>query len=102
MQFCQTALNVDNELVLRLEFPERPGALLKLLNKMGNRWNITMFHYRNHGAAYGRVFMGLDVPENEKEEFNQFLEELYYRYYYENGNPAYELFLNYNFDSLSV
>lgn len=87
------AEKAKNELVYRFEFPERPGALLLFLNKMGQRWNISMFHYRNHGAAYGRVLVGIQVPEEQEPEFKQFLEELGYPYWEETQNEAYDLFL---------
>ncbi|WP_255561986.1 threonine ammonia-lyase, biosynthetic [Zooshikella harenae] len=87
------ATAVDNEVVYRFEFPERPGALLRFLNKLGQRWNISMFHYRNHGAAYGRVCVGLQVPLNEREQVPSFLEEIGYHYWPESENPAYQLFL---------
>ncbi len=82
-----------NELLYRFEFPERPGALLQFLSEMGSRWNISLFHYRNHGAAYGRVLVGAQVPANQREEFREFLQNLGYTYYEESDNPAYELFL---------
>jgi len=88
------APQVDNERLFRFEFPERPGALLQFLSQLGNRWNISMFHYRNHGAAYGRVFMGLQVPARDKREFKRFLEELNYRYAEETENPVHRLFLS--------
>jgi threonine dehydratase len=82
-----------NERVFRFEFPERPGALLRFLNHMGQQWNISLFHYRNHGAAYGRVLVGMQVPENEYEQLDTFLEEIGYSYWEETNNPAYALFL---------
>ncbi|WP_255344281.1 threonine ammonia-lyase, biosynthetic [Marinobacterium lacunae] len=85
--------SVDNEVVYRFEFPERPGALMKFLNKLGGRWNISMFHYRNHGAAYGRVLVGLQVPAAEHDQVGQFLEEIGYTYFEETDNTAYKLFL---------
>ncbi|WP_027857503.1 threonine ammonia-lyase, biosynthetic [Marinobacterium jannaschii] len=85
--------SVDNEVVYRFEFPERPGALMKFLNKLGGRWNISMFHYRNHGAAYGRVLVGLQVAEAERGQVDTFLDEIGYTYYNETGNAAYKLFL---------
>ncbi len=85
---------VDNELLYRFEFPERPGALLEFLTKMGQDWNISLFHYRNHGAAYGRVLVGVQVPSGGKKQFQAFLEELGYTYQEESDNPAYKLFLN--------
>ncbi|WP_432696926.1 threonine ammonia-lyase, biosynthetic [Marinobacterium sp. YM272] len=85
--------SVANEVVYRFEFPERPGALMKFLNKLGGRWNISMFHYRNHGAAYGRVLVGMQVPEEEHAQVGQFLEEIGYTYFDETENTAYKLFL---------
>ena len=87
------APNVQNEILYRFEFPERPGALMKFLNSMGRNWNITLFHYRNHGADYGRVLVGMQVPPDEKGEFRAFLDQLGYRYWDESDNPAYRLFL---------
>ena len=86
------APQVTDECLYRFEFPERPGALLRFLTHMGNRWNISLFHYRNHGAAYGRVLMGIQVGEHDKEEFHQFLEELGYPSTEESNNLAYRLF----------
>lgn len=85
--------SVKNEVVFRFEFPERPGALMKFLSTLGGRWNISMFHYRNHGAAYGRVLVGMQVPEEEHEQVASFLEEIGYTYYDETHNSAYKLFL---------
>ncbi len=84
---------VKNERIFRFEFPERSGALLELLEAMNDKWNISMFHYRNHGSAYGRVFMGIQVPEYELDLFKEFLNEINYRYFEETDNPAYEKFL---------
>jgi threonine dehydratase len=84
---------VQNELVYRFEFPERPGALMKFLDLLGQRWNISMFHYRNHGAAYGRVLIGIQVPENDKKQFQEFLRLIAYRYWEETDNAAYQTFL---------
>ncbi|MGI2029325.1 threonine ammonia-lyase, biosynthetic [Endozoicomonas acroporae] len=84
---------VTNEQVYRFEFPERPGALLNFLSKLGQPWNITMFHYRNHGAAYGRVAIGLDVPEEEHQHIPEYLDAIGYRYWSENENEAYKAFL---------
>jgi threonine dehydratase len=84
---------VDNELLYRFEFPERPGALMNFLNRMSAGWNISLFHYRNHGADYGRVLVGMQVPPNEMGDFEEFLEQLGYAYWNESGNPAYQLFL---------
>ena len=84
---------VENEVVYSFEFPERPGALLNFLNKLGKRWNISMFHYRNHGAAYGRVAVGLDVPPGERKHVSGFLDEIGYHYSEETNNKAYKAFL---------
>jgi threonine dehydratase len=85
--------SVDNELLYRFEFPERPGALMRFLNSMGRSWNISLFHYRNHGADYGRVLVGMQVPAAEHQDFRAFLDRLGYRYWDETANPAYRLFL---------
>ncbi|HUL40370.1 MAG TPA: threonine ammonia-lyase, biosynthetic [Burkholderiales bacterium] len=87
------ALLADNELLYRFEFPERPGALMKFLNSMRSDWNISLFHYRNHGADYGRVLVGMQVPPQEMAEFRRFLGKLGYAYWDESRNPAYKLFL---------
>ncbi len=82
-----------HELLYRFEFPERPGALLGFLRAMRSDWNISLFHYRNHGADYGRVLVGMQVPRNEMREFTAFLRKLGYPYADETRNPAYRLFL---------
>ncbi len=82
-----------NEVLYRFEFPERPGALMRFLESMSRGWNISLFHYRNHGADYGRVLVGIQVPEKEKPSFQKFLDGLGYRYWDESRNPAYKLFL---------
>jgi threonine dehydratase len=82
-----------DELLYRFEFPERPGALMQFLQHMRSDWNISLFHYRNHGADYGRVLVGIQVPKNEMRQFRSFLRELGYPYADETGNPAYRLFL---------
>jgi threonine dehydratase len=87
------ARDIKNELLYRFEFPDRPGALMKFLNSMSHHWNISLFHYRNHGADYGRVLVGLEVPLEEKVEFKRFLSQLDNRYWDESENPAYKLFL---------
>ncbi|HSQ11173.1 MAG TPA: threonine ammonia-lyase, biosynthetic [Burkholderiaceae bacterium] len=81
------------ELIYRFEFPERPGALMKFLTSMAPGWNISMFHYRNQGADYSRVLVGLQVPASERREFARFLADLGFRHWDETGNPAYRLFL---------
>ena len=83
----------SDEMVLRFEFPERPGALFNFLNKLGGRWNISMFHYRNHGSADGRVVAGLQVPEDERHMVPAALAKIGYPYWDETDNPAYKLFL---------
>jgi len=88
------AKDVQNERLYRFEFPERPGALLRFLTRMGQRWNISLFHYRNHGAAYGRVLAGVQVTDDENEEFQGFLTALGYVFWEETENPAYQLFLS--------
>ncbi|MFQ5470456.1 MAG: threonine ammonia-lyase, biosynthetic [Gammaproteobacteria bacterium] len=85
--------NVENETLFRFEFPERPGALLKFLTCVGQRWNISLFHYRNHGAAYGRVLVGIQVPSNQKKELKSYLGTLGYVYSEETDNPVYSIFL---------
>ena len=87
------APQITNEVVYRFEFPERPGALLKFLTAIGHNWNISLFHYRNHGAAYGRVLAGVQVPPKERKRFESYLDRLGYRYLDETDNPARALFL---------
>jgi threonine dehydratase len=82
-----------NEMLYRFEFPERPGALGRFLTSMRSDWNISLFHYRNHGADYGRVLVGMQVPRREMGEFRAFLKKLGYPYADETRNPAYRLFL---------
>ena len=85
--------NITNERLYRFEFPERPGALLRFLTHLRGQWNISLFHYRNHGSDYGRVLAGFQVPDQELDEFQCFLDSLGYRYGDETNNPAYKLFL---------
>ncbi len=82
-----------DERVFRFEFPERPGALLRFLDAVGERWNISLFHYRNHGSDYGRVCAGIQVPDRELDELQAHLRGLGYTYVDETSNPAYRLFL---------
>jgi len=82
-----------DERLFRFEFPERPGACLEFLSAIGKRWNISLFHYRNHGAAYGRVLCGLQVPKSALNECRRTLDALGYQYWDETANPAYALFL---------
>ena len=83
----------ENEILYRFEFPERPGALMQFLNSMSRGWNISLFHYRNHGADYGRVLVGMQVPPSEKAAFREFLGRLGYPSVEETANPAYRMFL---------
>lgn len=83
----------DNELLYRFEFPERPGALMRFLNTMSPDWNISLFHYRNQGADYGQILIGIQVPPGQKTRFKAFLAEIGYPYWNETDNPAYRLFL---------
>ena len=83
----------ENEILYRFEFPERPGALMKFLNSMSRGWNISLFHYRNHGADYGRVLVGMQVPPSDKAAFHEFLGRLGYPSVEETANPAYRMFL---------
>ncbi|EFA70644.1 threonine ammonia-lyase, biosynthetic [Cylindrospermopsis raciborskii] len=82
-----------HELLYRFEFPERPGALMKFVGSMSPDWNISLFHYRNNGADYGRILVGMQVPPGETQEWRDFLDSLGYRYWEETQNPAYKLFL---------
>ena len=86
-------INVQNERLYLFEFPEKPGALLKFLDSLGGKWSITMFHYRNHGAAFGRVLTGMEVPNSDQPDVIKFFDELGYRYWEDTDNPAYQLFL---------
>ncbi len=81
------------ELLYRFEFPERPGALMNFLTQMSAGWNISLFHYRNHGADYGRVLVGMQVPPGDMGKFKEFLKNLGYAHWDESQNPAYKLFL---------
>ena len=81
------------ELIYRFEFPERPGALMNFLTQMSAGWNISLFHYRNHGADYGRVLVGMQVPPGDMGQFEAFLKNLGYAHWDETNNPVYKLFL---------
>lgn len=87
------SLLAHNELLYRFEFPERPGALMRFVGSMSPDWNISLFHYRNNGADYGRIVVGMQVPPHEMEEWQAFLDTLGDRYWDESQNPAYKLFL---------
>jgi threonine dehydratase len=82
-----------NERLYRFEFPERPGALLKFLRAIGSNWNVSLFHYRNHGSDHGRVLAGIQVPPETRSDFLLHLHELHYPYTEETDNPAYKIFL---------
>ena len=84
---------IRNERLFRFEFPERPGALLDFLDAIGTDWNISLFHYRNHGSDYGRILAGIDVPQDETGELEAHLKELGYPHWEESDNPAYKIFL---------
>ncbi len=88
------AIHASHEILYRFAFPERPGALLHFLNKMGGAWNISLFHYRNHGGDFGRVLVGMQVPPQDQKDFQKFLQTLGYEYAEETPNPAYSLFLS--------
>jgi threonine dehydratase len=86
------------EVVYRFEFPERPGALLGFLDRLAQDWNISMFHYRNHGAAHARVVAGFQVPTGQRKALKQFFdamanEDRVFSQWDETDNPAYQLFL---------
>jgi threonine dehydratase len=85
--------DVENERILRFEFPERPGALLRFLRGMESDWNISLFHYRNYGSEYGRVLMGIQVPPEDDARFAEFLENTGYAYKAEGDNPAFNMFV---------
>ena len=89
-QVCEKGMQ---ELLYRFEFPERPGALMNFLTQMSSGWNISLFHYRNHGADYGRVLVGMQVPPAEMGQFREFLKNLGYAHWDESKNPVYKLFL---------
>ncbi|MDQ5909617.1 MAG: threonine dehydratase [Pseudomonadota bacterium] len=88
------APDLHDEILYRFQFPERPGALLKFLTGMAHDWNISLFHYRNHGSDYGRVLVGIQVPEAERAQFLRYIQELGYPCCAETDNPAYRLFLD--------
>jgi len=83
-----------HELFYRFEFPERPGALMQFVSSMSPDWNISVFHYRNNGADYGRIAVGIQVPPSEMSQWQEFLDNLGYHYWDESNNPAYKLFLD--------
>jgi threonine dehydratase len=85
---------IANERLFRFEFPERPGALIDFLDAIGTIWNISLFHYRNHGSDYGRILAGIDVPQDETDELEAHLADLGYTHWEESDNPAYTMFLS--------
>jgi threonine dehydratase len=87
------APTAEHEILYRFEFPERPGALMRFLDSMSAGWNISLFHYRNHGADHGRVLVGMQVPPRDNAQFGRFLDRLGYDYVDESANPAYRMFL---------
>ncbi len=86
--------SVTNERLYRFEFPERPGALMKFLKNLPQDWNISLFHYRNHGSAYGRVLVGMQIDDKDRRKVGEFLDQLHYPYHEETDNPAYLQFLS--------
>ena len=89
-----SAAQIEDERIFRFEFPERPGALLDFLTAIGTDWNISLFHYRNHGSDYGRILAGIQVPDEESKELEAHLADLGYAYSEESDNPAYAMFLS--------
>ena len=87
------APGLGDELIFRFQFPERPGALLKFLNSLSADWNISLFHYRNHGADYGRILAGIQIPPAQRGQLAKRLDALGYPYWSEADNPAYLSFL---------
>jgi threonine dehydratase len=85
--------HAESERVCRFEFPERPGALMQFLDALGGRWNISLFHYRNHGADFGRVLAAFEVPDSDRVRFEEFLVTLGYEYQLDESNEAYRRFL---------
>lgn len=88
------APDIQDEMLFRFVFPERPRALAQFLKALGERWNISLFHYRNHGNAYGRVLMGVQVPPDQRDDFRRSMDSLGYRYYEETDNPVYQNFFS--------
>ena len=88
------SLNTENEKLFRFIFPEKPGELLNFLNSIGSKWNISLFHYRNHGADFGRVLIGIQVCSEEEQVLLKHLNKLNYEFFDETYNKAYNLFLS--------
>jgi threonine dehydratase len=93
------APGLTDELIYRFQFPERPGALLKFLESLAPEWNISLFHYRNHGADYGRILAGIQVAPGARDQLKERLDALGYPYWDETDNPAYRLFLSGDYDA---
>ena len=87
------ASGVSDEVVYRFEFPERPGALMTFVTSLHPNWNISIFHYRNHGSDVGRIVVGVQVPTNERTQWFDYLKGLRYEWVDESHNPVYQLFL---------
>jgi threonine dehydratase len=85
--------DLADERLYRFEFPERPGALLRFLRAVGTTWNVSLFHYRNHGSDNGRVLAGIQVPPETQDDFLRHLNDLHYEYTDETDNPSYKIFL---------
>jgi threonine dehydratase len=86
-------LKESDERVFRVEFPERPGALMKFLDALGSDFNISLFHYRNHGAAYGRILVGFTDSDQDRSKLTATLDQVGFRYWEETENPAYQAYL---------
>ena len=84
----------SNEMIFRFIFPEKPGELLNFLNAVGSSWNISLFHYRNHGSDFGRVLIGIQSDPEELDKLRKHLNTLNYEFFEETDNKAYELFLS--------
>ena len=89
----QAPCDLGTELVFRVQFPERPGALLKFLNALGNDFDISLFHYRNHGAAYGRILVGFRLADGRRSALLKVLADVGYPHWEETNNPAYQAYL---------
>ena len=87
------APGLQDERLFRFEFPERPGALLRFLTAIGDQWNISLFHYRNHGSDHGRVLVGIQIPADTSHKFMAHVAELGFDFFEETDNPAYQMFL---------
>ena len=93
LAICNSFLKFSLQRIFRFQFPEYPGALEKFLDTLGEHWNITLFHYRNHGAAFGQVLAGFEVTDDVQDEFFNHLHDLGYEWQEETDNQAYQAFL---------